>query len=77
VGDIQQTNGNEQGPDDQDRNPHLRFSNPIVFRSVVGVDLIRELYTQHGGDDEPYAESEISKTGSSNTEPVSTGEEFW
>ena len=76
-GDIQKANGDEQGPDDQDRNPELRFPNPIVFRSIVSVDLIRELYSQHGSHDEPYAESEVSKTGSPNTEPVSTSEEVW
>ena len=77
MGDIQKTNGNEQRPDDQRRNSHLGLSNPIAFRSIVGVDLIRESYTNHGSGDESDAKSEIGKTRSSNTEPVSTGEEFW
>ena len=77
MGDIQKTNGDEQRSDDQGRNSHLRLSNPIAFRPIVGVDLIRESYTNHCSGDESDTKSEISKARSSNTETVSTGEEFW
>ena len=77
MADIQKANWNEQRSGDQDRNSHLRLSNSIVFRSIMGIDLIGEPYTNHGGGEEPNTETEISKAGGSDAEPVSTSEEFW
>ena len=75
--DIQKANGDEQRSDDQGRNSHLRFSDAVVLSTVVSVDLIREACTDHRSDDKPDAETDISDTGCSDSEPVGVGEEFW
>ena len=75
--DTQKANGDEQRADDQGRNSHLWFSNPVVLSSVVGVDLVQEPCTNHRSDDKPDAETNIGDTGCSNSEPVGVGEEFW
>jgi hypothetical protein len=59
VVDIQEANGDEQRPDDQGRNSHLRLSNAVVLSSVVSVDLVREPCTNRRSDDESGAETEI------------------
>lgn len=77
VGDIQKANGDEQRPDDQDRNSHLRLPNTIVFRSIVGIDLVREPCSEHSGGEEADPETEISETRGSNAETVGIGKELW
>ena len=75
VANIQKANGDKQRSDDQGRDSHLRLSNTVIFCSIVGIDLVREPYANHGSDDESKAETEISKTRGSDTEPISIAEE--
>ena len=77
VGGIQKANGDEQRPDDQDGNSHLRLSNTIIFCSIVAINLVREPCSEHSGGDEANPKTEISETGGSNAETVGTGKEFW
>jgi hypothetical protein len=77
VGGIQKADGDEQRADDQDRNPHLRLSNTVIFCSIVAIDLIREPCGKHSGSNEADPEPEISETGGSDAETVGMGEELW
>ena len=75
MANIQKADGDKQRSDDQGRDSHLGLSDTIVFCSIVGIDLVRESYANNRSDDEPKAETEISKTRGSDTEPVSLAEE--
>ena len=74
--DIQKANWDEQRPNDQGGNSHLRLSNAVVLSSVVCIDLIQEPRTNHRSEDKPGAEAKVGDTGGPNSEPVGVSEEL-
>ena len=73
---AQKTDGNEERPDNQGGNSHLRLSYTAIFRSIVGVYLIRKPCTEDGGGDKSDAETEIGETSGTNPETIGMAEKF-